>query len=48
MLWIVLPQTSEHSTFHPRTPERQDAERQEVWGHIRDNMRSGPCTRVHR
>ena len=28
-------------TFHPRTLERQDAERQEVWGHIRDNMRSG-------
>ena len=40
----------EHSTLHPRTPERQDAERQEVWCHniIRDNMRSGPCTRVHR
>ena len=43
-----VPQTCEHSTFHPRTPERQDAERQEAWGHIRDNMRSGPCTRVHR
>ena len=27
---------------------RQDAERQEVWGHMRDNMRSGPCTRVYR
>ena len=29
-----VPQTREHSTLHPRTPERQDAERQEVWGHI--------------
>ena len=43
-----VPQTREHSTLHPRTPERQDAERQDVWGHIRDNMRSGPCTCVHR
>ena len=25
-----VPQTREHSTFHPRTPERQDPERQEV------------------
>ena len=29
-----VPQTREHSTLRPRTPERQDAERQEVWGHI--------------
>ena len=29
-------------------PKDKDAERQEAGGHIRDNMRSGPCTRVHR
>ena len=30
-----VPQTREHSMLHPHTPERQDAERQEVWGHMR-------------
>ena len=37
-----------NTTLHPHTPKRKDAERQEVWDHIRDNMRSGSCTRVHR
>ena len=31
--------------IHPKDKKPQ---RQEVWGHIRDNMRSGPCTRVRR
>ena len=34
-----ITNTCEHSTLHPRTPERQDAKGKEVWGHIRDNMR---------
>ena len=29
-------------------PKDKTPKKQEVWGHIRDNMRSGPCTRVRR
>ena len=55
-LWIVFLETSRLFDLSSRNlghgmfsfAERQDAERQEVWGHIWDNMRSGPRTRVHR